>query len=304
MNRLHCMGASLLASLACMTPSKADDLAYLGPPGTYSEQAADLYRGRVTGFDKTVALDTITKVVQAVVSGTSPRGVIPVVATSSGFAAESSRAMLAALDPGFRVVGEVNIPIDNDLMTKIGASLSGIKTVLSHPNALGEAASWLHAHVPDAKLQETKSTAAAAELVSKGDETMAAVAGPAAAKLYGLTLLAERIQDNKDNRTSFWAIVKAGPDFPETKPDRIVVNLDAPSGSRSFSDVVSALRRIGFSVTHVNSAPLPGKLFGYRYTIALASGKPVPMARVQETTTIAAREGHAIVLGAWRGMKS
>jgi prephenate dehydratase len=290
-----------------VSAARADELAFLGPRGTYSEQAAELYRSRVKTIDRTAPLPTITGVIDAVKGGTVARGLIPVVTTSSGFPLETSRLLSAAIDPGFRVVGEVNIPIDNDLMAKPDATIATIRTVLSHPNALGEARDWLRAHLPDAQLQETRSTAAAAEQVSHGDTSMAAVAGPAAAKLFGLTLLAERIQDNKDNRTSFWVIEKAQTKLAEEHPDRVVINLDAPAGSRVFSTVVAGALRVGFSVLHVNSAPLPGKLFGYRYTITLAAERPVLLLRVTDNLARDVRaggDGKGMVIGAWRSNDS
>lgn len=291
--------AALFALLLLGGAARADELAFLGPRGTYSEQATDLYRSRVKGFDTTVPLPTITAVAEAIRKGEAPRGIIPAVATT-GFPVESTKALLGALDPGFRIVGEVNIPIDIDLMVKPGTKPADIKAILSHPNALGEAADWLRQHYPDAKLEPVRSTAAAAEQVSRGDGTIAAVAGPSAAKLYGLDVLAERVQDNKDNRTSFWAIVKPGVPFVPAA-NRIAVNIEAPAGSLAFSSVVAGLRGAGFSVVNVNSVPLHGPLFGYRYMIYLAAEKPVLVTRLNRLLAREAKAGHGetLLLGAW-----
>lgn len=293
--------AIVLAVLLAAGVAHADELAFLGPRGTYSEQAADQYSNRVRGFDKTVPMDTITAVWRVVQDGRIQRGIIPAVATTSGFPAESTRVLLGALDPGVRIVGEQTIPIDNDLMVKPGTTLERIKTVLSHPNALGEAGHWLHANLPHAAWQETKSTAAAAEIVSTGDGTTAAVAGPFAAKYYGLDVLAEKIQDNQQNATSFWAIVRAGAPMEDT-PDRIAVNLEAPAGSAAFSAVVSELASAGLQVVNVNSVPLAGELLGYRYMIVLAAGKQLVLGPIEGLirARAAASGGTALVIGAWR----
>ena len=286
--------ALLCAALACSAPfAKAADLAFLGPRGTYSEQATDLYRSHVPGFEQTVPLETITGVTNAVREGRAPRGIIPAVATTSGFPAETTRVLLGSLDPGIRIIGEVHIPIENDLLVKPGTKLADITTVISHPNALGEARAWLSEHLPHASLQEARSTAAAAADVAKGDGSTAAVAGPAAAKLYGLEVLASAIQDNKQNATSFWAIVKAGSGEVESHPDRIAVNLDVPADSAAFSILVDDLLKLGFSVIDVNSVPLPGELFSYRYMIVLGAAKPVSVARV-------ARYARRRSAGGWR----
>ena len=280
----------------------AEDLAYLGPRGTYSEQAAQIYLARVPGYDAAVPMESITRLIEAVRSGDNPAALIPAVATSSGFPAETTHVLLAALDPGVRVVGEVHIPIDIELLAKPGTKLGDVKTVLSHPSALGEAALWLYQNLPGAKWQETRSTAAAAEQVAKGDSGNAALAGPAAGKLYGLDALAERIQDNKDNATSFFAIAKTLEKLDQQHADRIAVMLEAPSGSKAFSLVVAALSKIGFTVVTVESVPLPGPLFGYRYMLVLASDQPTLLLRATDAIARDARVGggKALLIGAWR----
>jgi prephenate dehydratase len=290
------------ATLLWADTAHAADLAYLGPRGTYSEQAAEAYRIHAPGYDATVPMESIAKLVEAVRSGDKAAALIPAVATTSGFPAETTRALLASLDPGVRIVGEVHIPVDIDLLVKTGTKLGDVKTVLSHPSALGEATTWLHRNLPDAKWQETRSTAAAAAQVAAGTGGNAAVAGPAAAELYGLDALAERIQDNKDNATSFFAIAKTIEKLDQQHADRIAVTLDSPPASKTFSLVVAALSKVGFTVVTVNSVPLPGPLFGYRYMLMLASDQPTLLLRATDAIARDSRVGggKALLIGAWR----
>jgi prephenate dehydratase len=282
--------------------ANAAELAYLGRRGTYSEQAAQAYREHAPGYDATVPMESIAKLVEAVRSGDKAAALIPAVATTSGFPAETTRTLLASLDPGVRIIGEVHIPVDIDLLVQPGTKLSDIKTVLSHPNALGEAATWLSRNLPDATWQETRSTAAAAEQVAAGTGGNAAVAGPEAAELYGLDPLAERIQDNKDNATSFFAIAKTMEKLDQQHADRIAVSLDSPPASKTFSLVVAALSKVGFTVVTVNSVPLPGPLFGYRYMLVLAADQPTLLLRATDAIARDSRVGggKALLIGAWR----
>jgi len=157
----------------------AQDLAFLGPRGTYSEEAADIYRSRATDIRSTTPMASITDVVAAVASGRAQRGIIPVESTRAGMPQETSALLFRGLDPGFRVVAEITIPIDLQLLVKPGSTADGVREILSHPNALKEAGEYLRSHFRDVPLREMASTAAAAEVVAKGDGTTAAIAGRA-----------------------------------------------------------------------------------------------------------------------------
>jgi prephenate dehydratase len=259
---LRLSAAILAASPSFVAPQ---ELAFLGPRGTYSEEAANTYRERATDVRSTVPMSSITEVVGAVTSGKAERGIIPAESTRAGVPIETAGLILRNLDPGFRIIDEMTISIELQLLGKPGTALSGIREILSHPNALKEAGEYLRAHFRDVPLRETPSTAAAAETVSKGDGTTAAIAGRAAAQLFALETLASAIQDDKDNATSFWVIAPASQPVVEKTPNRIVIALEAPPGSALLSSTLADLYKERFSVVSLSSAPLPGEIHGYRY---------------------------------------
>jgi hypothetical protein len=164
--------ASVLALLLAMgfTPVQAADLGYLGPPGTYSEQAADAYRGADPAFATLRPQPSITAVAEAVARGALPRGLLPGLSTTAGFPAESHLALLRAHDPGFRILGAVIVPIETDLLVRPGTQLADIRAVLSHPNALAEAGGFLRARLPHVALRPVASTAAAAAMALRPGE--------------------------------------------------------------------------------------------------------------------------------------
>ncbi len=98
-----------------------------------------------------------------------------------------------------------------------------------------------------------------------------------------------------------WTI-NAGPRPPEKHPDRLLVTIDAPAGSKAFSLVVAGLSRVGFMVTGVASVALPDNAFGFRYLIELAADKPELSLRVTDAIARDSRagEGHAVLIGAWK----
>jgi prephenate dehydratase len=256
------------------------DLGFLGPRGTFSDQAAETYRQRVPGLDKTVPFETMTAIADALAAGRIASGIIPVASTVAGFPAESARILLSERQPDFRVVGEVVIAVELHLLVKAGTARSRVARIVSHPSALKEAGAFLRAHYAAIPQEETESTAAAAEQAAQSDGTLAAVASAAAAHLYGLEILERAIQENPQNATSFWAIVRTDDAATPSTADRLVIRFDAPAGSAALSRIVANLHDAGFAVVFINSTPLPGKLYGFRYLISLGAAKPVPAQRV------------------------
>ena len=252
------------------------DLGFLGPRGTFSDQAAETYRRQTPGLDKTVPFENMTAVVDALAAGRIASGILPVASTVAGFPAESARILLRDQQPSFRVVGEVVVPVELHLLVKAGTPRSRVARIVSHPSALKEAGVFLRAHYAAIPLEETESTAAAAERVANSDGSPAAVASAAAARLYGLEILESAIQENPENATSFWAITRAADAPAPSSADRLVIRIDAPAGSTALSTTLAKLHVAGFAVVFINSAPLPGKLYGFRYVISLAAAKPVP----------------------------
>ncbi|GGB76442.1 prephenate dehydratase [Deinococcus soli (ex Cha et al. 2016)] len=286
----------LTLALALSVTASAASLAFLGPKGTYSDQAATQY---AAAHDLTVGTvyPTITAVGQAVVAGETPFGLIPNENSSGAFVAETS-GLLAKGDPGWRIIGELTLPISNTLLVKPGTNASDIRTIISHPQPFKQSAGYLAANYPNVTRQEVASTAAAAEAVSKGDGTSAAISAPAAATVYGLSVLAADIQDDKHNATSFWAVQKADQAFPERRPNRVLVMLDTQPGDARLGTVMGDLRALGFAPRNVQSWPLGGRLGGYRFVLAFDSEHGMPLTRVQ--ATLAPLGKAAILLGAYR----
>jgi hypothetical protein len=100
----------------------------------------------------------------------------------------------------------------------------------------------------------------------------------------------------------FWMIVPSAGRTPEQHPDRLVVTVEAPGGSKAFSLVVAGLSKIGFTVVAVASIALPGKPFGYRYLLALAADRPVLVLRATDAMARDSRvgEGRALLIGEWK----
>ncbi len=254
----------LLAALLFSVSAFAEDsgtvrVSYLGPEGTYTEEAAQFwFRDGETLIPKA----TVNDAVNDVLSGNADFAVIPQENTLGGAVVNYVDALIAA--EGAYVVGEGVLPISQTLMGVPGATIADIKTVCSHAQGLTQSAGWRSEHLPDAEAQEMASTAAAASYVAEqGDKTIAAVAAPGAAPLYGLEVLAENVQITDANKTRFY-VLSAQP--LETEGLTRAVFVATCEGSR-IDDIIVALREAGMEIVSLHDRPEGSRLGMYHYVI-------------------------------------
>jgi prephenate dehydratase len=287
---LAVFGALLLTLVAAFAP----DLAFLGPKGSYSDEAASACasRSHITG---TFPVKTISEIAASVRDGRVEFGLLPFENSTAGFVPETQRLLLTAADPGWRIIGDTTIPIRNNVLVKPGTKASDLKKVISHPEALKECANWLKTHFPQLSQEEITSTAAAAEAVSKGDGTIAAIASPAAASLYQLQTLFSDIQDDRSNATNFVLIQSTGHNFPEQNPTRLVVRIEVDRGTDTFDRLWAALKSLSFNLTSANSVAT-GSLDSHRMVLILDSKKGEDLSPIQDLL----RSSGALLVGAYR----
>ena len=179
-------------------------VSYLGPAGTYTEEAAKLFFGT---NDELMPQDTVAKALDAVADGSATYAVIPQENTLGGPVTDYIDALLKAKDVS--VVGEVVLPIRQTLMGLPGTDLSKVTRVVSHKQGLAQSADWLSKNLPNAERVEAKSTAAAAQEVAEGgDAASVAIAAPGAAGLYNLDVLQDNVSQSDANKTRFYVVSK------------------------------------------------------------------------------------------------
>ena len=186
-------------------------LAFLGPPGTFSEEAALRYDPEA----QLLPFVSISAVAAAVDSGMADEGVVPIENSLEGSVTETLDTLIH--DSLLSVRNEIVLPIENLLLVRPGATATGIKAVFSHPQALAQCRGFIERCFPKAALEAALSTAAAVEEMM-GREDAAAIGNRRAAELYGAEVLAEGIQDRATNLTRF--VVLAGEDHPPTGDDK------------------------------------------------------------------------------------
>lgn len=233
---------------ACLALEQPLTIAYLGPAGTYSESAAKKHFGTAPGFSPCAAIDDVFRAVEA---GNADYGVVPVENSSEGTV---GRTLDLLLSSPLHICGEVHLPIHHNLMSK-AAGIADVARVYSHAQSLGQCHEWLNRHLPAVPRVAVASNAEAARLVVE-DPGAAAIAGEAAASLYGLPILATNIEDDPNNTTRF--VVLAHHDAGPSGADRTSLVCSAQNRPGAVHELLGTFARHGVSMSKFESRPARG----------------------------------------------
>jgi prephenate dehydratase len=235
--------------------------AFLGPRGTFSEEAA-LLRAET---DQLVAFSSFPALVSAVETGLADEAVLPIENSIEG--AVSTTLDLLIHETALRISGELVLPVRHFLVTRPGVHLEDVQVVTSHPQALGQCRRFLERCLPGVEQVAALSTSGAVKDVAEGDDDHRAGIGTArAAELYGGAILAHDIQDVHTNVTRF--VVLAREDAPPTGNDKTSLAF------RIRENVPGALHAIlaefaaeNLQMTKIESRPSKGWLGDYVFLI-------------------------------------
>jgi chorismate mutase/prephenate dehydratase len=230
---------------ACRALEKRVTVAYLGPAGTFSEQAVYQQFGSAVETLPCVSIDEVFRATEA---GTADFGVVPVENSSEGAVNRTLDLLLATTTI---ISGEVSIPVHHSLMTRTG-SMDGVKVVCAHSQALAQCQVWLNLHHPNIERRAVASNAEAAVLASQ-DPTVAAIASEMAGEQYQLGVVQAHIQDDPHNRTRFVVIgsLQTGP----SGQDQTSLVLAVPNKAGAVYNLLAPLAKHGVSMTRFESRP-------------------------------------------------
>lgn len=249
-------GFSVTEALSC---GKGEAAAYFGEPGSYTEQALLQSLGEAC---ERISCKSFPAVVEAVENGTAKYGVVPIENTTTGDI--SDLYDLLAVHPVYPVAEQV-IKIEHMLVASAGATEEGIKEVYSHPQALLQCSSYFEQH-PGLMQRACSSTSGCAmEVAETGDRTKAAIASEQAAKHYGLTILRRGLNNENINSTRFLVLSKEAV-FTKTA-DKVSICFEIMHEAGSLYRILSHLIYNNLNMTKIESRPIPGKQFEYRFFI-------------------------------------
>lgn len=232
---------------------------YFGVPGTHTQQAME----DVFGTDvKGVSCQSFQGVMEAVEKGEADYGVLPIENSSTGGISANYDLLLHYKNA---IVGQYVMKIDQCLLALPGTRLEEIKTVFSHPQGILQSRDFMNQH-PSYEGVEYGSTAAAARKVAEDrDRTQAAIASRRAAKEYGLEIVADSIQQEKNNCTRF--IIIGRREVYTEKSNKLALCIELPHKSGSLYRILSHFLYNDLNMTQIESRPIPGRNWEYRFFV-------------------------------------
>ncbi len=249
---------------ACRALEQVQRVAYLGPKGTYSEEAALEFFGSSMGM---LPCPSIDEVFRATAAQSSEFGVVPIENSTEGVIARTMDLLLAS---SVHIIGNVSLAVRHNLLRK-HQTMDDIQVVYGHPQALAQCQAWLTKHLPRAERRAAASNAEGAQHASL-DETCAAIASSRAATEFGLQTVAQAIQDEAHNRTRFAVICR--PDvlpIPEpTGRDALSLVVSVKNQPGALHDLTLPMKRHGVSMTRFESRPARSGQWDYNFYIDLA----------------------------------
>lgn len=240
-----------------------DTAAYQGVQGAWSHIALR----RLFPFSRTLSFATWAEVFDAVQNGDAEFGVLPFENSNAGDV--STVLDLLYTHPGLIVARMCDLPIRQDLLGVPGATLAGVRTVISHPQALAQSSVFLQQH--GLTTQPWSNTADAAKHIAElKDPSVAAIASAETADLYGLQILAEGVNADGDNTTRFIVIERAEqPPVMTGEGQRLALLFTARHEPGRLAAVLDQIGARSFNMECIKSRPLPHVPFQYYFYVQL-----------------------------------
>jgi len=264
---------------ACLALEQPMKIAFLGPEGTFTQAAALKHFGHSV---QTIPFSSIDEVFREVDADSCHYGVVPVENSTEGVITHTLDLLI---ESPLKICGEVSLRIHHYLMTKSlmtkslmtkslmekDNSLSSIKKIYSHQQSLAQCRNWLDSRLPNVERIAVNSNAEAARLASL-EEGAAAIASSAAAEIYQLDLVAEKIEDTPDNTTRFIILgkqdVERSNDSENTiTTDKTSIMVISANKSGALFDLLKPISENGLSMTRIESRPSKSALWHYVFFI-------------------------------------
>jgi chorismate mutase/prephenate dehydratase len=247
---------------ACLAQQEPLKIGYLGPEGTFTQQAVLKHFGHSV---RDLSLSTIDEVFVEVEAGNADFGVVPIENSSGGTVSHTLDMFLAS---PLKICGEIELRIRQHLMGEM-TDLRYIKRICSHAQSLAQCHAWLAQNLPDVERIAVSSNAEAARR-ARDEEGTAAIAGDSAAEVYGLNVLFPNIEDADDNTTRFLVIGRKL--FPASGNDKtsLLISAGDTQGPGVLHELLDPLARHNISMNRIESRPSRRRKWDYVFFVDVA----------------------------------
>jgi len=237
-------------------------IGFLGPKGTFSEEALKKYIETIDGYE-VCEFNTIPDLIMAVENGEIEEAIAPIENSLEG-GVNSTLDLLASLEK-ILIKHEIAIDINQNLLAKPGTKIEDINLILSHPQPIGQCRQYINDKFPDATVKIVYSTAGAAEEVADSKGNSAAIGSSLAAEVYGLEILAKGIQDGFNNTTRFVVISKQ--DSAPTGNDKTSIVFSTEDKPGSLYGILDIFNLWDINMTRIESRPAKNQLGRYIFFV-------------------------------------
>ena len=254
------------------------DAAYQGEPGAYSEEAAQA----LLGVDaRLMPCATLEQAFDAVSDARANHAVVPVENAVSGTVPAVYELLLSH---NLTVTGETVINVDYVLVAPRGTKRGAIKRVLSHPLALAQCSDFFRQNRAVEAVSVFDTAGAVRLATESGDQSTAAIASRRAAAIYGAEILAEHIQDQRDNWMRFLLLSNPAHATPVDEPQKAIVSCGLRHEPGALVAALQPIAAHGLSVTKIEGRPIAGTGFEYRFIVEMTAphGRSIPPAVYDE----------------------
>jgi chorismate mutase/prephenate dehydratase len=267
---------------ACLALEQPIKVAFLGPEGTFTQEAALKHFG-----DSAISVpqSAIDEVFREVLAGACNYGVVPVENSTEGVI---SHTLDSFMDSSLKICGEVELRIHQHFMIGPNTNKDSVTRVYSHAQSLAQCRQWLNSNYPNIERVAVSSNAEAAKRV-QGEWNSAAIAGDMACELYSLEKMREKIEDRPDNSTRFLIIGREA--VPRSGDDRTSVVVSVHNRPGALHDLLEPFRRYNVDMTRLESRPSRNSKWSYVFFIDLVGHiEDQPVADVLEELSTSVAE--------------
>ena len=245
--------------------NSAQIVAYLGPGGSYTEMAKDVFCERYELNAQWETRPTIKKVLEFVDTTPNSVAVLPIENSIEGAVRETIDNLIRTKNPKIKILSEIVMPIKHCLLSRT-TELYSISNIISHPQALAQCQNFIHNEMPrHLNIIQVASTSEAAKSLQNYNLTYAAIGSKKTAEIYSLNILKDNINDDPDNKTRFALIGDF--DTPKTQKDNTALAFSTENKSGALLEILQIFHDYEINLSYIDSRPSKTKFGEYTFFV-------------------------------------